>query len=100
MVVIDLPIAIACFNLVITLVGGVVFVMRIEGRQNVQDVILEMLDKRVDAMADTLKLVAGQAFEIAQLAKTVEELRSGIGWKDHHARARLPGDVGPDGEYR
>jgi hypothetical protein len=79
--IVDVPIAIALFNLFITLVGGVVFVMRIEGRQNVQDVILDMLDKRVDSMSDTLKLVAGQAFEIAQLSKTVEELRSGVGWK-------------------
>lgn len=77
---IDIAIAIAIANLVITLIGGVVFVMRIEGRQNVQDVILQHLDKRVDSMSDTIKLVAGQAFEIAQLTKTVEELRRGNGW--------------------
>lgn len=91
---VDLPIAIALFNLFITAVGGIVFVMRIEGRQNVQDVILEMLDKRVDSMGDTLKLVAGQAFEIAQLTKTVEELRRGVGWKNDPPRGGL------DGEYR
>lgn len=91
---VDLPIAIALFNLFITAVGGIVFVMRIEGRQNVQDVILEMLDKRVDSMGDTLKLVAGQAFEIAQLSKTVEELRRGVGWKRDPANR-----PGLDGEY-
>lgn len=92
---VDLPIAIALFNLTLTLVGGVVFIMRIEGRQNVQDVILEMLNKRVDSMADTLKLVAGQSFEIAQLSKTVEELRRGVGWKTDPMNR-----PGVDGEYR
>lgn len=90
---IDLPIAIALFNLVTTLVAGVVFVMRIEGRQNVQDVIINMLDKRVDSMSDTLALVAKQSFEIAQLAKTVEELRRGVGWKHDPAnRSKLEGE--------
>lgn len=93
--VVDFPVAIALFNMFVIVVGGTVFVMRIEGRQNVQDVILTMLDKRVDSMADTLKLVAGQAVEIAQLSKTVDELRSGVGWK--HDPLNRAGKL--EGEY-
>jgi hypothetical protein len=94
-VTVDLPVAIALSNMFLTVVGGIIFVMRIEGRQNVQDVILNMLSKRVDTMGDTLKLVAGQSFEIAQLTKTVEELRRGVGWKhDPLNRSTV------EGEYR
>lgn len=92
---VDLPIVIAVCNLIVTAVGGVIFVMRIEGRQNVQDVLLQMMDKRINSIADTLTLVAGQSFEIAQLTKTVEELRSGIGWKHDPLNRRSV-----EGEYR
>ena len=79
--------SVAVVQLVVTLAGGLVFAIRLEGKINVQTVRIAAVETATTTFASVVTKTAVQDEKIMALDRTIEGLRRGEGYIAGHRKS-------------